>query len=588
MPTIIDSLVVRLGLDTTDYDKAAPKVKKGLDDTEATAKKQALAFNAAARGALQFLAVLGSSASFAAFVQHTIESNSALQRFAQNIGLASSEISALSNAAELAGGSGEGLARTLDHISQEQTRLQLTGQSGLIPYFSMLGVAMSDAGGHARSTVDILLDLADRFSRIDRRTAYNVGRAMGIDPSTLQLLMQGRDAVQRYVAQQESGLAVSKQEAEQAEQLRQRLTYLKQEYIAVGRSVMTGLLPVMEPLLHLFENLGEFLTRNRETITEWSKYVGIAVGGVLAVFNPLAAVVAAIVDDFLTWANGGESLIPWDKLVAGAKKFWEALGPVRETLAHILSAAMHAGAALFDLVTGDFEGAQREGARALQSWHGAEASQTHTGDAGLARGEQSKPLESRREAAVRYFMSKGYTREQALGLVANFERESNINPTAEGDNGQAYGIAQWHPDRQAQFKKLFGHDIRQSTLEEQLEFAAWELSHTESRAGEALKSSRTAGQAARAVSMLYERPRGGETEANYRGMLANTLADTPLGLAQAVQASNVTNAPVSNTVQTNIGQITVQVPSGDPNTIAAGIAPALDYTLTAQANAGLR
>ena len=107
---------------------------------------------------------------------------------------------------------------------------------------------------------------------------------------------------------------------------------------------------------------------------------------------------------------------------------------------------------------------------------------------------------------MNYFMSKGWTREQAAGIVGNLQHESGreLNPTAYNSKERAYGIAQWHPDRQANFIKLFGHDPRQGTFREQLEFTQWELEHTHKRAGNLLKTAKSADRAAQIVNEGFE------------------------------------------------------------------------------------
>lgn len=66
--------------------------------------------------------------------------------------------------------------------------------------------------------------------------------------------------------------------------------------------------------------------------------------------------------------------------------------------------------------------------------------------------------------AMGFFMHQGWSGAQSAGLAANLLAESNFDPTAVGDNGKAYGIGQWHGDRQALFAKVFHHDIQHSTL----------------------------------------------------------------------------------------------------------------------------
>jgi hypothetical protein len=128
------------------------------------------------------------------------------------------------------------------------------------------------------------------------------------------------------------------------------------------------------------------------------------------------------------------------------------------------------------------------------------------------------------QQAIAYFVGLGWTEAQAAGIVANLIAESNLNPTAVGDGGQAYGIAQWHPDRQAKFSASFGKDIHGSSIDEQLAFVNHELNNSEKAAGDALRACTTASEAGACVSELYERPADKQGEATRRGALAAQLA----------------------------------------------------------------
>lgn len=131
-----------------------------------------------------------------------------------------------------------------------------------------------------------------------------------------------------------------------------------------------------------------------------------------------------------------------------------------------------------------------------------------------------------RDEALKFFTSKeggNWTPEQAAGIVANLEAESGFKHTAIGDNGKAFGIGQWHPDRQAKFKQKFGKDIRQSSYQEQLAFVNWELNNNESSAGKKLRQSKSANQAGAIVSRYYERPAAVEAEAMKRSAMAQNI-----------------------------------------------------------------
>jgi hypothetical protein len=108
---------------------------------------------------------------------------------------------------------------------------------------------------------------------------------------------------------------------------------------------------------------------------------------------------------------------------------------------------------------------------------------------------------------VEFFQGRGWSAAQAAGIAANLWAESKLNTNAQGDGGAAYGIGQWHPDRQDAFRRLFNKDIRGSTLGEQLMFYDWELHNTEKSAGNQLSRANTPETAAVAV-LASERPKG--------------------------------------------------------------------------------
>ena len=125
------------------------------------------------------------------------------------------------------------------------------------------------------------------------------------------------------------------------------------------------------------------------------------------------------------------------------------------------------------------------------------------------------------EDIVNFFVGKGWTKQQAIGIAANLYSESAFNPNQIGDGGSAVGVAQWHPDRQAEFKRLYGKDLKGSSLHEQLEFIQYELTKgKEINAGMRIAGSKTAYDAAYNGSLYYERPALGTEEANKRGKLA--------------------------------------------------------------------
>ncbi|MGF6633523.1 phage tail tip lysozyme [Paraburkholderia sp. MM6662-R1] len=167
------------------------------------------------------------------------------------------------------------------------------------------------------------------------------------------------------------------------------------------------------------------------------------------------------------------------------------------------------------------------------------------------------------KAAVAAFMRMGWTKEQASGIVANLNVESGLRPNIKGDNGAAYGVAQWHADRQGEFKRVFGKDIHNSTLDEQLQFVNYELTKgREQAAGRALRATTSAGEAGGIISSRYERPLNVAAEIEKRSSAASSLHASLDGASLAPMYAAATRSQAggtttTSTVETNIGTVNV-------------------------------
>jgi len=106
--------------------------------------------------------------------------------------------------------------------------------------------------------------------------------------------------------------------------------------------------------------------------------------------------------------------------------------------------------------------------------------------------------------AFNYYQQKGLAPHIAAGIVGNLMQESNLNPYAQGDSGQARGIAQWHPDRFAGLQKFAGNR-NPYDLNTQLDYVLQEASQRGDL--QALQGTKEAGEAAFHFAKRYERPK---------------------------------------------------------------------------------
>lgn len=136
-------------------------------------------------------------------------------------------------------------------------------------------------------------------------------------------------------------------------------------------------------------------------------------------------------------------------------------------------------------------------------------------------------LQGNSKAAMEFFLKQGWSIAQAAGIVGNLQQESGKNLNTKAFNGTHVGIAQWDPARAASFAKMFGKEVRDATLEEQLKFIQHELETTHKTAGTLLKAANSAEEAAKAFEKRYE-VAGGAAAAGYQNRLdnANKLVST--------------------------------------------------------------
>lgn len=260
--------------------------------------------------------------------------------------------------------------------------------------------------------------------------------------------------------------------------------------------------------------------------------IGAAVGTVIGSWagEKLGGIVAPAIEPYFDkWT---ESLIKAD-LPTMLKSSWDgltelvgkAIGLTPGGL--IVSAASTIGGwgkGLWDKVTGE-----RAGKFVLQQQYGGLAPNNTVPYSGNGDSNAIKPSKARSQA-MQYFMSEkggGWTKEQAAGIVSNLEAESKFKTNSVGDDGQAYGIAQWHPDRQRMFARRFGKDIRQASFQEQLEFVNYELQTNEKAAGDKLRNAKTPEEAGAIVSRHYERPAKKDFEASVRAQSARNIFNLP-------------------------------------------------------------
>ncbi|GLO03295.1 hypothetical protein PPUJ13061_31930 [Pseudomonas putida] len=474
----------------------------GLKVDEKSFQQGQNAFTGLTNSALKLGAVLASKLAIDKVVGDFKAAGTELNNFNRLTGLSTQNVQALGQALAAQGGNAQDALAAMQKI-QDLMASPITGNVGWFGDVAKLGLDPNAIIG-AQDTAEALVNIAGAFEKMTPLNQRLAGQALGFDENTIRLLMRGRDAVEQQLDSRGKLGIMTQKQIEDAARLTKATSELNLVFSDMGNTIAGELVPAFAEMA---EDFTEFYRNNKELVDS----------GLEAFFGTLAKNIELV----------SAALI----LMGGASAL--------KGLAALRALAFGAGAA----------GGSGAGSAAAGALAGASAMRIATGglaalfySSSLNEGEEEELRNNRLRkggaegaaATIDYFRAKGWTEDQAKGIAANIEQESGFRADAEGDGGKAYGLAQWHPDRQANFAKFSGKDIRVSTAQEQLDFIHYELTRgKEKAAGEKLKMASSASEAAAIVSQHYERPADRDGEIARRAAIANSYGGTPQVESQA-------------------------------------------------------
>jgi len=128
-----------------------------------------------------------------------------------------------------------------------------------------------------------------------------------------------------------------------------------------------------------------------------------------------------------------------------------------------------------------------------------------------------------------FLLKEGFNPQAIAGILANAQAESSFNPGASGPGG-AFGLFQWEPERQKKYTEMFGHSMQtewafnpSQALLEQLQFMVYELRTDYGNVYNKLINAVTPFIGAYFMAEGFEKPAAGQEEATRRGMLAEQM-----------------------------------------------------------------
>ena len=355
MATVVDALLITLGLDTRGVDKgmdaARGKITGGLKSI----------VSAMAGPVMTAFAGLSAGAAISAYTSTVTE----LDRLSQSLGMSMEDLQGWQYAAEAAGAEAAEVGNFFRDLSDYIVDATTFDSGPLKDISRELGISLKDAAGNARNTLDVVLDLSDAFQKVGSQKAVAFGMQLSLDPGMIQLLQKGRAEIEGLLkAQQELG-TYTKEDAEIASKARFA-------FMALGRATESAAMPVARVLVPVMARAAEGISRFVAFLRRHEPFVKAVFAGVAAIITGMlipasVRLAAAWLANPLTWMLGGIALalvavgLAIDDLIAymdGGKSvfadFWAILGTGPE-IAELLGKAWEdlkaIGTALFTALT---------------------------------------------------------------------------------------------------------------------------------------------------------------------------------------------------------------------------------------------
>lgn len=627
MATIIDALVVTLGLDPKGFKAGSAAADASLGKTEAAAKKTAktigdvekakkaeakataqasqassaaeskaakeaeargktvaMAFSKIRNEALALVGVFTAGMGIKNFAESTIVGAASLGLMSTNLNMSTEKLSAWQRAAERAGGTAEGITAQLQESASESAKAKAgEGTSTSAKFYAMGGDPKALANGNtfllARSKI-----VADLY-KTDKARAQLVASQMGISEQQFNLIKQGPDAILALVAAQEKHSAVSDVQAAQALELKNKWDDLTTSFKVGGTTIILELMPAIEKIIATFQKWADYIVAHKDDIKKW---VDAAIPKVEALFK--------------SFANGN-----FDQTAKDLQKMAKAFGAVADSILKLIGLLPKLDDSSFiktlNGLFGSGETTIRPGSVADKLGKIFNMDNVKGLFSGLSDTQvlpSAKGVSSNSANVMQKLIGMGWTPEQAAGIAGSLKQESGLDPAARNKTSGAYGIGQWLGSRVQDFKNFTGKDLVGSSLDDQLKFQQFELTKgKEKSAGDRLRGATSAADAARIHSQYYERP--GDAEANIAQRQANAAAF--LQQQQSTSAMSAVNTPTgaraaapvrggstsTSSAETNInGPITIHTAATDADGIAKDFAARIrNYSFVSQANTGL-
>lgn len=336
--------------------------KERLEALDAAAKRLGVSLkDAADTGALSFerlkgtltkvLGVIGGVAfiksQFAEFTEAALEVDIASKALGMDI----KEFQGWQNAAEKVGLETRDMVQLFGDVSDRMYDAVLHDSGPFKDAVDDIGISLKGVKEGATSSADMLLQFARAVEKMPKDKAHGLLTQYSFDPESIKLIMMGEKELEKLIKTGKEKVRFDKQDIENAKKQKEAQQRLKNAWEAISALFSSIVSPAITLLTELLGDLLGWVKENKQfVILFFTALAGVittlmlpaltamatAAWAAIAPFIPLIAVIGAIalvVDDLITYINGGESALSglWamfgtgDEIGARFKAIWEGI-----------------------------------------------------------------------------------------------------------------------------------------------------------------------------------------------------------------------------------------------------------------------
>ncbi len=276
--SVIDQLIVQLNLDPSKFKKAVSAViddqKKLKQSSQAASQDVEKSFDKTTdsvsklRGeVLSLFAVFTAGRGIKEFISSVVQTDLGLGRMAYTLDTTVQKLGKWAGAGAMVGASAQDILGSFQSMTSQFQLFALTGESSVLPFFRALGVDISDGNGHMRDMGEVFLDLADKFHNMDPARAKAFGDQMGLSPGMINLLIQGRAAVEGYLTTAKK-YAPTDRDVQVAYNMTQQWNQMTMASTKMGRSFLTDLAPGLGSVMEKLTGMADFLSAHPDMLNK--------------------------------------------------------------------------------------------------------------------------------------------------------------------------------------------------------------------------------------------------------------------------------------------------------------------------------